>query len=158
MLGLALPKEYELIIGSIAIATCWSISSILQKDVFSEVNPNTLLFYVAMMFCGMMIVLAILRPDIVDVRLSMDYYRYVQMALIALLGFFVPNFLLFNLIGENDVNRVIALSYISPMITVLLAWLLLNERINVYSVVGVILISTGAYLIATHTTNSGATI
>lgn len=134
-----------ILLYSLAIALSWSIASIIQKILLTKITPIFMLLSVAVILSIFMIIIAFFYVE--QQELFIDYYIIFLLFLITILGFLIPNLLLFNLLHNNDINKVIGLAYISPMITVFLAWLILNEKINISSIFGTIFIIIGTYFI-----------
>jgi drug/metabolite transporter (DMT)-like permease len=69
------------------------------------------------------------------------------------------NSLMFLLIRHGEVTKVTSLIYLSPPLTALLAWLLFNETLSAYFLLGLILTTAGVLLVnqKTNSENKVAT-
>lgn len=148
-------ENIDIFIGSISVALSWSISSIVQKDILKKISPNKLFLLVSILLFIILVTLALLTDNTSLFSISdMDLYTIFQILVITIVGFLIPYSLLLNLINNNDVNRVISLAYITPIITVFLAWIFIGENINIYSILGSVFIVLGSYIIVNFTNNT----
>jgi len=147
--------ETHLIIHSIVIAVSWAVAAVLQKDILTFTNPNTLLAINYTIGLLSLLLITLFKNDFIDfVPPNVPYYRYIQIIAFVWLNSVLPNVLLYSLIQSNDVNRVTALASTYPLFTLILAWIILKERINIYSVVGILLIVSGSFVIVMYTSNT----
>jgi drug/metabolite transporter (DMT)-like permease len=68
--------------------------------------------------------------------------------LLPIVALFFANYLYYNLLKHHESSLVVALVCSSPIFTLLLAYLFMNERLTKYGIVGVIMVSGGVGLIS----------
>lgn len=83
----------------------------------------------------------------------LDNIKTIPLPIVALFiigGFmtFFANYLYFNIISKNASYLVSSLIFISPLFTLVLSYLLLNEQITLMSVIGVLFIVSGVIIVA----------
>ena len=78
-------------------------------------------------------------------------YEYMIIGFTFLLTAFLANILYFSVLAKNKSFVVSALIYTSPIFTLILAWWVLKEDINIYGLIGVLFIVTGIILISYNT-------
>ncbi len=138
----------NLLFGSLFVAFGWAIASILQKYLLRSLEPTFFLLWIfgfAFLVVGL---LYLSSPTPIDIpRFSLRTYGLV--ALTALVGFVGPYMVLLHLIKHYNVSKVIALAYVTPLITLFLSRLFLQEHISKTGALGVVLIVSGAFLVNT---------
>jgi drug/metabolite transporter (DMT)-like permease len=68
--------------------------------------------------------------------------------LLPIVALFFANYLYYNLLKSHESSLVVALVCSSPIFTLLLAYLFMNERLTKYGIAGVIMVSGGVGLIS----------
>jgi drug/metabolite transporter (DMT)-like permease len=71
----------------------------------------------------------------------------VEIAVSVTVGVFVANIIFYQLLAQHDSYLVTALTYTSPMFTVVLAWMFLNEQISWVNVLGIVVLIVGILLV-----------
>lgn len=147
--------ETQFITHSIVITLSWAVAAVLQKDILTFIHSNTLLAINYTIGLLSLLFITLFKNDFIDfVPPNVPYYRYIQIIVFVWLNSVLPNVLLYGLIQTNDVNRVTALASTYPIFTLILAWIFLKERVNLYSVLGILLIVSGSFLIVMYTSNT----
>lgn len=136
---------------AIFIAFIFGVSPIIHKYIFNTVPSMTpqLLF----IFGGITYFLFTIVYALYEKQPLIDNIKNIPLSTIGLflLGAsmsFYANYLYFNIISKNASYLVSSLIFISPLFTLVLSYLLLNEQITLMSVLGVLLIVSGVIIVA----------
>lgn len=135
---------------SLVVASMWAGSSILQKRFLVALTPEAALVAVGTLFFLLAVVLALWRYEhVFSLQKNQWSWRLLPMLLgSVVMGYLVAYYTLFHLIKHHEVHVVIALTYVTPLITLLLAVLFLGERVTPAAVLGCIMIVGGVVLVA----------
>ncbi len=138
----------NLLIGSFAVAFGWAVASILQKHLVQSVSPTSLLLLLLLFGTCFVVLFSIqfFKKDSIEIP-AFSLRTYGLIALTSIIGFVGPYWILLHLIKYYPVSEVIALSYVTPLITLVFSRIFLKEYISDKGVLGVILIVSGAFLV-----------
>lgn len=144
----------ELIGLSIIIAFFWSLSAILTKHLSLNLPAPILMFASSVLYASVTATYAWFAVR-KNRKLHWDDVRWTRKSVIAIVllvvfGTFLPNILFLRLIKNHDASIVTALTYVSPIFTVVLGYLLFRERVSKWSIGGILLIVVGVMMVAMH--------
>jgi uncharacterized membrane protein len=138
-------------VASVAIAFLWGILPVIHKYVLATVSQHAVLvissaFY---MVCAM-VYAVVYRKDIAHGIQHINWRHVASIAFGAVVCGFVANVLYYNVLKEsdNESHIVSALIYASPAFTLILAYLVLHERIRFMGFLGVVTITIGTVFLA----------
>lgn len=131
---------------SFAVALMWAVSVVCQKIYLKRVNAHKaiLISAIAMMVCALVMTL-VYPSEVFSQPISVNDTILIVFA--STIGLFFANITLFYALKHYDANKVVSLSYATPMIVLVLAYVVLNEPISISAIVGTAFIILGAYLI-----------
>ena len=131
------------------VSFLWGVVPVIHKFLLHEVHFSVVLVIssVAYITCAM----GFAAYNWKELRPRLHYVSATNIAIIvatsAITGF-LANLLYLYILKDNESYIVSALIYSSPVFTLLLAYVVLHERMNVLGVVGVLLIVAGVAAIA----------
>lgn len=134
------------VVLSFSVALMWGISAICQKVYLRQVSIEMAMLISAVTLMVCVIVMTMLYPKEVFAH-PISIRDTLLVAFASIVGIFFANLTLFRALKQYNVNTVISLSYVTPLIVLLLAYFILNEPISISAVLGTIMIILGAWLI-----------
>jgi len=134
---------------SLLIAFAWGIIPSIQKYALHSLPVITVFAIGSVVyFIGAMIFITYYRKEVVTSLSTIDLKVF---GLLVFSGFFcalLPNLLFIKILKHNSSYILTALSYTSPVFTLLLSYLWLKEEITLHQVFGILLIIIGVILVA----------
>ena len=88
------------------------------------------------------------KPIIKSAKAKLTLKIFCIVAFSSIFTAFVANYLNVQLLRKHDSYIVTAITFSSPLFTLLLASLFLGEKVNIYGIIGVILIVVGIMMVA----------
>ena len=134
---------------SLMVAFLWGVQPIVHKYVLKNIDPKTIMIVGGAFYVACLLVFAIryrgtLRKD----WAKLDPVTVCLIGASAVLTGFVANLLYFFVLKKHDSYVVSALIYAAPAFTLLLAWLVLHEKVRKIGAIGVVLVVLGTLCIA----------
>lgn len=134
---------------SVFVALLWAIGGIFQKQALSVISPTTLLVLGCIIYTPLVFLYGLYyRKHVIYEVKQLTPYLIGVITMFVALSMFYSIVLYYKLLQKHDVHKVTAVTFISPIFTLLLASLVLGERITLKSVVGVLLIVGGVVCIS----------
>jgi uncharacterized membrane protein len=132
----------------IFVAFLWSLQPILHKMLKKNIDVF-ILFILVWIFTSlfMIIFLFYYKNHIYENIINLTKFEiliFINIGLMCVLA----NYLYFNIIKIEDSYIVSAITYSSPLFTILVAYLLLQEHISISSVIGILLIFIGTIILS----------
>src|SRR2546426_531324 len=121
----------NVLISSFAVAFCWSLVPIIYKIILTNLPAKTvfLLYYITT--TTLMIFYTFLNWNNINLHIDkINYKIIVQLLIVVLLGSLIANYLYYDILEKNDTYLVTILTAISPLLTILIAYFYLGEKIN----------------------------
>lgn len=127
------------------------ISPIVQKYVLNswKIHPDTIII-----MCWILASIILLPYSVYNwKRVRADFPKFnkpvvITVAVVGVLFGLLSTILYFKLITHNNTSAVVALVYSSPIFTLILAYLLLNENISLKGAIGILMIVSGVVLLS----------
>ena len=133
---------------SLLIALGWGIIPIIQKYVLSTVSVITVFVVGSFIyFSGTLLIFAYNRHEVLTNIPKLNLKLWGMLIFSGIFCAMLTNMLFIRLLKTNSSYIVTALSYTSPVFTMLLGYMILSERITIMSFIGVILIVSGIVLL-----------
>ena len=132
------------------VALLWGISPIVVKyGLNKNINVNTIFFINTLIYmvCGGLYAF-MKKSDIQDDLTTSNVYVLLLLTINAFFAVFVANTIYYLLIQSNNTAIVTALSYSSPIFTVILSYFLLEEKMTLQTFLGIIMIYCGILIIS----------
>jgi transporter family protein len=132
----------------IFVAFLWSLQPILHKMLKKNIDVF-ILFILVWIFTSlfMIIFLFYYKNHIYENIINLTKFElliFISIGIMCVLA----NYLYFNIIKIEDSYIVSAITYSSPVFTILVAYLLLQENISISSIIGILLIVVGAVILS----------
>ncbi len=141
--------DLSTILIAILIAFLWSIASIINKSLMDKFGHISLMTFSWLVYSAIMIALMIKeRRELLDDIYTLTRNEIFLLLASGLFSGFLANYLYYSILENNDSSAVVALTYSTPLFTVLLAYLVLGEKINCFTCIGVLLIVVGVMMFA----------
>jgi len=138
------------------ISIMWAISPIIQKYVLNSLVKETIILISSFCYFCCVALYSIYNHSIICENITkVKLKHFLLILLAAITGAFLPNILFLKILKKNKTSIVTALTYTSPLFTVLFAYFFLRERMNVKIFIGILFIIFGVILI---TLNDGKSI
>lgn len=139
----------ELITASLFVSFLWAVQPVLHKFLLNKLAPQTVMITSNIIYSICISLYAYYYRDV----LTSDYNKLTSkefhlIIFSSLVCSFLSTILYFNLMKKYKSNIVTALTYTSPIFTIVLAYYLLNEQINYQSIVGIICIFIGICIVS----------
>jgi transporter family protein len=135
---------------AILVAFMWSVGVITQKYALQRLPMFTVFAMFSFVYTTCTLITIIYNYDSIKGSLhKLDYKTFAIIVCGAIFCFFIPNLLNLAILKNNKSFIVVALTYISPMFSMLLGYMLLHEQVSVKELGGVLLIVLGIIMIAT---------
>jgi drug/metabolite transporter (DMT)-like permease len=148
--------QIKLVLGAFIVASGWGVASIINKYILShnQVSPSALLLIITSIAFVFLIGLYFIHPTDFELdKINWSHTLIFKLITTTVLGYLIAYYTLFYLTQKYDVHKVIALSYITPLITLILAYLFLKKekrRINAKSLMAIVFIVLGTYILGSN--------
>lgn len=149
-------NQINLVLGALIVASGWGIASIINKYILShyQVSHSALLFLITSIAFIFLMGMYIIHPSDFELnKIQWSHTLIFKLIATTIIGYLIAYYTLFYLVKNYDVHKVIGLSYITPLITLILAYLFLKKekrRINGKSVMAIVFIVLGAYILGSN--------
>ena len=135
------------------VAFLGGITPIIHKHVLQNINKASILVFGGIAYCCCIFCLFIWNYDVI----INDYSKITDNDLFwimfaAIVDVFLANLLYLYVLKTHNSSLVAALIYSSPIFTLLLAYLFLNEKVDKYGILGIIFIILGVGCISMNDT------
>jgi drug/metabolite transporter (DMT)-like permease len=141
----------HLVIWALVVSCLWAIAPIVHKTVFKlGLHPKSMMAFGGFAYFTVLCVWAAfnwkdIRPD---VKCLADWRVVALIGFSAVFTALLSTLIYYRLINEHPAHLVTAITYSSPLFTLILAWWLLKEQITPLGAAGVFLIVLGVLLIS----------
>ena len=140
-----------MILNCLVVIIIFGITPILEKHILSFIKYETLILINAgfISLFGIIYYLFFYHHNF-NIEFSIlkkNPYIFLLLAFIALFIYFIANIFYLSSIKDNKTHLVTAFIATYPIITLLIAYILLDESISLYNALGVILIAGGVVLL-----------
>lgn len=141
-------KLYALLMA-LSIAFLWGLSPVIHKRLLQQISHHTSLVVSSVFYSVCIVIYAWYNWDhIYKDRHIMSVKILALLAFTAIICGFLTNVLYFMVLKRYESHIVSALIYSSPVFTLVLAVLLLRERVSFYGFLGVAFITIGILFLA----------
>ena len=141
--------ELIYIFYALIVSFLWGILAIFQKIFLKNIDYHTFMCLTGLVYsiCILFYILYIKTKffnDIKKIKLITFFLIFVSV----FFGLFLSNILYFYLLKHNEPSVVIAITFSAPLFTLLGAYLILQEKIHIYGILGILCIVLGTILIS----------
>jgi drug/metabolite transporter (DMT)-like permease len=139
----------EYIFVALFVSLLWGIQPVLHKLLLSKYKPITILIISSFLYFYLIAMVAFARNA--DVKNDLDNITRRDILIILSIGLFsgfIGNMLYLYVLKDHNTSIISALIYSSPVFTLIISYLFLNEKLNMYGLLGVITIIIGVILVS----------
>jgi len=129
----------------LGVALCWAVYSVIIKKFLNDFHPLTLTFVSYLMGTILFVPVTLMTEDIT----VLPAYSLTSWTIILYLGIFgsAAAYLLWNYgVKYIEVSKASIYQYLSPTIAIFIGFLFLHEKIDLFDMLGIILIFGGIYI------------
>ncbi len=123
----------------------WAMMNLLDKYVVEHKTKNVMSFTLVSGFIGLLI--GVVMTLFLDWSFPITVKEFIIPAVAGII-FGLQYYLYFYLISKEDVSHVIGLVYFYPIVTAVLSFFFLSEKLSLVSYLGIFLVITGAVMIS----------
>ena len=143
------------ILLALIISFLWGLQPIVHKYLMQKFNAITLMLISSIVYCSMVILVSIARnKEIIDDINKITPKDASIIVILAAFTVFLTNMMYYYILKNHESSIVSALIYSSPVFTLILAYLFLKERLDIFGVSGILSIVIGVVLIAHNNQSS----
>lgn len=142
-------SKMHILFPTMALALLWAFPPIIHKHIL-----NTMSFQILMIVSGIVYFLCIVlfaafhyQSVSRDFR-NIKWQHLVWVSLISIICSFLTNILYYKTLSQHKSSLVTALVAISPIFTAIMAYTILNEKLDLFSVIGILLVTSGVVLMS----------
>jgi hypothetical protein len=139
----------EYIFVALFVSLLWGIQPVLHKLLLSKYKPITILIISSFLYFYLIAMVAFARNA--DVKNDLDNMTRRDILIILSIGLFsgfIGNMLYLYVLKDHNTSIISALIYSSPVFTLIISYLFLKEKLNIYGLLGVITIIIGVILVS----------
>jgi hypothetical protein len=139
----------EYIFVALFVSLLWGIQPVLHKLLLSKYKPITILIISSFLYFYLIAMVAFARnADVKNDLKNMTRRDLLIILSIGLFSGFIGNILYLYVLKDHNTSIISALIYSSPVFTLIISYLFLKERLNMYGLLGVITIIIGVMLVS----------
>jgi len=143
-------KELFILFIALLIAFLWGIQPICHKYLEKDIDFLSL-FIITWIFSTIIIfIIFITHFDNVYTTFRKITNKDIFIIFVIALTIIISKFLYFKIIYNYDVTIFSSICYSSPLFTLILAYFLLNENINLQQIIGILSILLGSILLTVN--------
>lgn len=139
----------NMIMAAMLVSFLWGLSPIAYKHVLEYIDPMTLIAIQGTLY-GIAFILFVIffRKDLKHKLNTVTKKVMTIMFFAVIFTMIIPMVIFFYLLQKHESYIITALTYSSPIFTLILAYLLLNENITPVGVFGVFLVVLGVVFVS----------
>jgi drug/metabolite transporter (DMT)-like permease len=143
------------IVIALAISFLWGVQPVIHKHLLKKFTPITLMLVSSIVYFALLIVTSVIKNK----EVTTDFEKMTAKdlgILVALSVFtaFLANIMYYYILKDHESSIISALIYSSPVFTLVIAYLFLKERLDIYGFSGVLAIIVGVILISQNNQSS----
>jgi drug/metabolite transporter (DMT)-like permease len=137
------------IILALVISFLWGLQPVIHKHLLNKINPVSIMFLSSAVNFSLIVLLVISRIKEVTADIKKLTPRDIFLIVgISVFAIFMANIIYYYILKDNESSIISALIYSSPVFTLILAYLFLEEKVDSYGVSGILAIIIGIILIS----------
>lgn len=140
-------KPYILV--SLFVAFLWGLNPIVVKLLLGKFHYYTILFFTNTIMLTCVLLLCYFNKSIFMHDLSIINTQDIAiLTIMPIFVAFIGNYLYYTMLKTHESSIVSALVYSAPIFTLILAHLFTNERLTMYGIIGILMVTGGILLIS----------
>lgn len=137
------------ILIALFVGFLWGLSPVINKSLLNKYSPISLLIISSVFYFSCAIVYFCNNSELVIRDFNkISHLDMFIVAINAIVGSFFANILYLYVLQKQDCYIISALINTSPLFTLILAYLLLKEKVRFYGILGIFLIVLGTICLA----------
>ena len=137
------------ILIALFISFLWGIHPVINKYLLAKYEPFTIMLLASSVYFISIVAVSIVRSKEITRDLNkMTTGDAIVLSLLAFFAVFIANTLYYYILRGHNSSIVSALIFSGPAFTLIISYLFLKERLNLYGLLGVLSIILGVVLIA----------
>lgn len=137
------------ILIALFISFLWGIQPIVHKHLLNKYNLITIILISTIVNLSLIISVSITRNKEVLVDINKLTFRDLFILIIvSSFTIFLANIMYYYILKDNETSIISALVYSCPAFTLILAYIFLKERLDIYGISGILAIIIGVILIS----------
>ena len=138
----------EIILLSLVTAFCWGASPVIYKHLLGNITQSTLIVASALVYCLLALGYFLLHKERVLTDIASQNSKVFLWLIVANVFVFVGQLIYVHCLHREKSYIVSAITYTSPLFTLLLSYYLLKEGVSMSAIAGIIFIVAGVILLA----------
>jgi drug/metabolite transporter (DMT)-like permease len=136
----------------LASACCWAIYTVLGKNTVKKLGGFAVTTWTMLFGALELLVILMIMPG--DRTVPDTAFSWSVIAYLAIFPTAVAFFAWFEAMDKIDLSLLNVMQYLTPVFTIVLAWLILSEHISLLNAFGIILVIAGVVLISRQPSSS----
>jgi len=133
------------------ISFLWGIQVVIHKHLLTNFYFVTIMLVSNVINVSLIIALSIyLKNDVFTDLKKITFRDAVILVCLPIFTVFIANIIYYYILKKHESSLVSAITYSSPAFTLILAYLFLNERLDIYGLSGIFAIIAGVVLISNN--------
>jgi len=143
------------IFAALFVSFLWGLMPVVHKHLLNKFNQITVMVIQSVIYCSLIIFLGLTRKDeIVEDMKKMSVRDASILVTLTVFCAFFANIIYYYLLKNHESSIISALIYSSPVFTLILAYLFLKERLDIFGISGILSMILGVILIAQNNSSS----
>lgn len=130
------------------IAIIWGINPIIHKLLLNDISYHTIIIFSGITFFIASLIYSYIYYKDIYKDINKENNKIIYIIICAFLGLFLANILYYNALKyTNNVSIITTITALYPLVTLLLSYFILYEKISIINFIGIILIMIGIILL-----------
>jgi hypothetical protein len=137
------------ILLALVISLLWGISPVIHKHLLNKYNWITIMLSSSLVYFILVIIISLLkRKEIIADLMKISVRDAFVLISLPLFTVFIAQIIYYYILKEHESSIISALISSSPVFTLIISYLFLKERLDIYGISGIFAIITGVVLIS----------
>jgi drug/metabolite transporter (DMT)-like permease len=143
--------QWTYILFALFISFLWGAQPVVHKHLLKKYNAPSMMMFTAIINATLVLILSIYNRDVIYSDLKKITYVDASMIFgVVSLSVFLANIIYYYILKKNESSMISALIYSSPVFTLIIAFLFLKERLDIYGISGIFTIVLGVILLTNN--------
>jgi drug/metabolite transporter (DMT)-like permease len=139
---------YEIILLSLVTAFCWGVTPVIYKHLLGNIAQSTLIVASALVYCLLALGYFLIYKKRVLTDIANQNSKVLLWVIVANVFVFVGQLIYVHCLHREKSYIVSAITYTSPLFTLLISYYVLKEAVSITAGLGIIFIVAGVILLA----------
>jgi len=136
---------------AIFISFLWGIQPIVHKHLLNKYNFITIMLISTIVNCSLILAVSITRnKEILADMNKLTFRDLFILVLVSSFTIFLANMMYYYILKNHESSIISALVYSSPVFTLIIAYIFLKERLDIYGISGIFLMILGVILVSNN--------